>query len=254
LRWYEDIAARFLSARAAGGSPCLGELAPGEVTGFFTGQAGRYSRGSMKAVANALRSLLRFLFVTGRTGSDLRAAVPAVAGWQLTALPGDVGADVVAALLGSCDRATAAGLRDYAILMLMARLGLRAGEVAAMQLDDVNWRAGELVVRGKGNWVDRLPLPHDVGVALAGYLRHRRPRSSACRAVFLRACAPDGPMSARSVVMVPRSASGRAGIPAVGAHRLRHTAATEMQGRGVAFDASFPGKRDDGSIWDPGPS
>ena len=233
-RLYEDVATRFLSARGASRGLDLGGLAPRDVTGFVVGEARRYSRGSMKAVANALRSLLRFLFVTGRTGSDLRTAVPAIAAWQMTALPRGVDADVVTALLESCDRATAVGLRDYAILMLMVRLGLRAGEVAALRLDDVSWRCGELVVCGKGGRVDRLPLPGDVGAALAAYLRHGRPRA-ACRALFLRSCAPTGAMTAHAVVMVPRCASRRAGIPDVGAHRLRHTAATQMLRAGASL-------------------
>jgi integrase/recombinase XerD len=231
VHWYEDVASRFLSAC---GSRSIGELARADVTGFVTSQGRRYGRGSMKAVASALRSWLRFLFVTGRTGSDLRSAVPAIAGWRMTALPRDVDPAVVAALLDSCDRATAVGLRDYAILMLMVRLGLRAGEVAALGLDDVSWRSGELVVRGKGGRIDRLPLPGDAGAALAGYLRHGRPRA-ACRALFLRSCAPAGPMTAHAVVMVPRCASRRAGIPEVGAHRLRHTAATQMLRAGASL-------------------
>ncbi len=230
VRWYEDVAAQFLAC----GGRSLAELGPGEVTGFVTSQGRRYSRGSMKAVANALRSLLRFLFLTGRTGSDLRAAVPAIAGWRVTALPRGVDPAVVAALLDSCDRATAVGLRNYAILMLMGRLGLRAGEVAALRLDDVNWRSGELVVRGKGGRADRMPLPGDVGAALAGYLRYGRP-AIGCRALFLRSCAPAGAMTAHAVVMVPRCASRRAGIPEVGAHRLRHTAATQMLRAGASL-------------------
>ncbi|ELB89757.1 integrase/recombinase [Rhodococcus wratislaviensis IFP 2016] len=113
-------------------------------------------------------------------------------------------ASVVAALLGSCDRTRSVGLRDYAVLTLLVRLGLRAGEVAALTLDEVDWRSGELVVRGKGGRVDRLPLPRDVGEALVDYLRNGRPRSSS-RALFVRVCAPDGAMSAGSVAMVPRS-------------------------------------------------
>jgi integrase len=120
-------------------------------------------------------------------------------------------------------------------LTLLVRLGLRAGEVAALRVDDVDWRAGALVIRGKGNRVDRLPLPVDVGEALVDYLRHGRPES-ASRALFLRACGPGGAMTGRSVVMVPRAASRRAGLPVVvGAHRLRHTAATEMLRRGASL-------------------
>jgi site-specific recombinase XerD len=146
-----------------------------------------------------------------------------------------VDAATVAALLGSCDRCTAVGRRDFAVLTLMVRLGLRAGEVASLRLDDVDWKAAELVVRGKGGRLDRLPLPADVGEAVADYLCHGR-RRSACRALFLRTCAPEGGMSAGSVVMVPRSASHRADLPVVvGAHRLRHTAATGMLRAGASL-------------------
>lgn len=134
-------------------------------------------------------------------------------------------------LLASCDQATSVGCRDFAVLMLMARLGLRAHEVAALRLDDVDWRAGELVIYGKGGRVDRLPLPADVGAALAGYLRQGR-RPSARREVFLRSCGPDAPMSRQSAVMVTRCAARRAGIPAVGAHQLRHRAASQVLAQG----------------------
>jgi integrase/recombinase XerD len=142
----------------------------------------------------------------------------------------------VARLLDSCDRTTRIGLRDYAVLLLLVRLGLRAGEVAALELGDIDWRAGELVVHGKGARTDRLPLPADVGEAIAGYLRDS-PGRTRCRAVFLRACGPEAGMSARAVVMVPRSASRRAGLPAlVGAHRLRHSAATGMLRAGASLE------------------
>jgi integrase len=157
-----------------------------------------------------------------------------VASPRLASLPQGLDAVTVAALLGSCDRRTAVGRRDFAILVLLVRLGLRGGEVAALRLDDIDWRAGELVVRGKGSRLDRLPLPQDVGEAVADYLRHGRPRST-CRSLFMRACGPEGSMSAGSVVMVPRSASGRAGLPVVGAHRLRHTAASEMLRSGASL-------------------
>ena len=111
------------------------------------------------ATVTALRSLLRFLHATGRAPHPLAAAVPSVAGWRLAPLPADVNPDHVAALLARCDRRSAGGRRDYAILMLMSRPGLRAGEVAAIEMDDVGWRAGELLVRGKGSRRERLPLP-----------------------------------------------------------------------------------------------
>jgi integrase len=141
---------------------------------------------------------------------------------------------VVAALLASCDRTCAVGRRDLAILVLMVRLGLRAGEVAALRLDDIDWRAGTVVIRGKGGRIDQLPLPSEAGEAVADYLRHGRP-ASRCRAVFLRSCGPDGAMTGHCVTMVPRSASRRAGLPVVGAHQLRHTVATQMLRQGASL-------------------
>jgi integrase/recombinase XerD len=220
------VARRFLSGLDTDGDLQLDRLVPADVTGFVLDQSRRYRPGSMKTLTVALRCLLRFLFVTDVVGRDLSAAVPAVAD-SFTGLPKGVDADTVVALLDSCDRSTAVGVRDYAILTLLVRLGLRAGEVAGLRLEDVDWRAGELVICGKGNRIDRLPLPHDVGTVLVEYLRHGR-RRSACGALFLRACGPDGPMTSRSVTMVPRTASARAGVPVVGAHRLRHCAATGM--------------------------
>jgi integrase len=231
---HENVARRFLARWFTGDALELAALGPADVTAFVLCEARLRSVGSMKAMLSPLRSLLRFLFVVGIVPRDLTAAVPGVASPQLAALPQGLDAATVAALPDSCDRHTPVGRRDFAILTVLVRLGLRAGEVAALQLGDVDWRIGELVVRGKGNRLDRLPLPADVGEAVVDYLRHSRGRST-CRALFLRACAPDGGMSAGSVTMVPRSASRRAGVPVVGAHRLRHTAASQMLRRGASL-------------------
>ena len=181
VRSHEDLARRFLSRNAEGDRLDLDGLTAAEVTAFVLAQTRLRSVGSMKALLSPLRSLLRFLFVAGMTPRNLAAAVPGIANPRLGALPKALDAATVAALLGSCDRATAVGRRDFAILTLLVRLGLRAGEVAALRLDDIDWRAGELTVRGKGNRVDRLPLPADVGAAVVDYLRHGRPPST-CRA------------------------------------------------------------------------
>ena len=140
----------------------------------------------------------------------------------------------MAALLGSCDRHRAIGRRDYAILVLLARLGLRAVEVAALRLDDIDWRAGEIVVRGKGRTEERLPLPCDVGEAVAAYLRRGRPRRPE-REVFLRVNAPLRGLAPEGVSEVVRAASERAGLGSFGAHRLRHTAGTEMLRAGASL-------------------
>ena len=228
-----EVARRFLSRLDGGRELQLDRLTTADVTGFVLGESRRYRPGSMKVLTVALRCLLRFLFLTGVAGRDLSAAVPAVA-HRASGLPKGVDAATVLALLDSCDRSTPVGVRDHAIVTVLVRLGLRAGEVAALRLEDVDWRAGEIVVRGKGNRIDRLPLPADVGTVLVDYLRHGR-RHSPCRALFLRACGPDGAMTPRSVTMVPRTASARAGLPVVGAHRLRHTAATGMLRAGASL-------------------
>jgi site-specific recombinase XerD len=145
----------------------------------------------------------------------------------MSSLPRALETEQVAALLAGCDRSTVMGRRDFAILTLLARLGLRGHEVAALRLDDVDWRAGELVVRGKARRLERLPLPRDVGQPLADYLRHGRPRCM-CRSLFLRARAPQEPLSAAGVRSVVHHACDRAGLPRVGAHRLRHGVATQM--------------------------
>jgi integrase/recombinase XerD len=157
----------------------------------------------------------------------LQDAVPSVAGWRGGGLPKALPAGQVAALLASCDRDTATGRRDFAVLVLLSRLGLRACEVAALELDDICCRAGTVTVRGKGRRDEQLPLPADAGEALAGYLRCR-PAGTGSRAVFVKERALAGPMSAEAVKEMVRRRCRRAGVPETGPHRLRHTAATQM--------------------------
>jgi integrase len=142
-------------------------------------------------------------------------------------LPRALEGELVARLLAGCNRQSATGRRDYAILLLLVRLGLRAGEVAALELEDIDWRQGEVTVRGKGHRHERLPLPVDVGEALVEYLRQGRPRHE-CPKLFMRAQAPYAGLVSSAVTTVVYLACDRAGLPHVGAHRLRHTAATEM--------------------------
>jgi integrase len=213
------------------GRVCLDQMSPAAVARFVADRSRVYAIGSVKQVTVALRSLLRYLFAAGLFERDLSPSVPPVAGWRMSGLPCGGEDGDVAAMLAGCDRSTVIGARDFAVLMLMSRLGLRACEVARMRLDDLDWRSGELAVRGKGGRTDRLPLPADVGDAVAGYLRLRR-SPSACREVFLRACGPDAPMSRESAVMTPRRACERAGLPVTGAHRLRHRAATLVVNNG----------------------
>jgi len=225
--------ARLFLGRVAGRDLAgLARLAAGPVSDYVAAECRHRSTGSAKILVTALRSLLRFLFADGVLTADLTAAVPAVAGWRNAGLPRALPAGQVAALLDSCDRETTVGMRDFAVLTLLARLGLRACEVAAMELDDIGWRAGEIVIRGKGGRDERMPLPADVGEALAGYLRGGRPGGTGLRAVFLRARAPAGPLSADAVKAIVRGRFRRAGLPEAGARRLRHTAATQMLAAG----------------------
>jgi len=187
---------------------------------------------SAKATVTGLRALLRFLYLDGQITVPLAGAVPSAACWQLAALPRAVSVADLARIMDSCDRRSVAGRRDIAILLLLARLGLRAGEVAALELGDISWRQGEITICGKGSRHDSLPLPADVGEAVAGWLREGRPRGTACPAVFVRPRPPRGRLASTSVSYVVRRACARAGIAAAGAHRLRHAAAAGMLAAG----------------------
>ena len=202
------------------------------MSGFLARECPRRSVSGARELVAGLRPLLRYLHVTGLIDTPLVWAVPGVADLRDRSLPRGVEPQVVARLLASCDRRRTVGRRDYAILLLLVRLGLRAGEVAAMQLEDLDWRAGEILVRGKRDRQDRLPLPVDVGQALVSYLQRRG--ASEFRAVFLRMHAPAGALT-RGVCGVVHDACVRAGVPPVGAHQLRHTAATAMLREGASL-------------------
>lgn len=229
VRLRERVARLFLAEMPDPIEVALGRLGAREVTGFVMRECQLARRGvsSAKTLISGLRSLLRFLHVTGWVPVSLVSAVPSVAGWRLSSLPRALDAGQVMRLLESCDRETAVGRRDLAILTVLARLGLRAHEVAAITLDDVDWRAGEMTIRGKGSRLERLPLPVDVGEPLVDYLRDGRPRCE-CRSLFLRARAPQTAISPAGVRSVVHHACDRAGLARVGAHRLRHTVASEM--------------------------
>ena len=205
----------------------LWELDAAQVTAFVVARCPRQSRGAAKLTVTALRSLLRFLHVDGAIARSLVGAVPSAASWRLSGLPRGLEPDQVRALLDSCDQQTAAGRRDFAILTILVRLGLRAGEVADLRLDDIDWRAGELVVIGKGRRAERLPLPVDVGEAVTSYLRDGRPSGALDRSLFVRVKAPHCRLKG-GVTQVVVSAARRADLGQIHAHRLRHTAATQM--------------------------
>lgn len=230
---YVPTARLFLSGLDGVNGPDLGRLGAAVVSSFLARECPKRSVSGARDLVCAVRSLLRYLHLAGFTATPLVWVVPSVADLRDRSLPRGLEPAAVRRLLASCDRRRLAGRRDFAILLLLSRLGLRAGEVAAIILDDVDWRAGMLLVHGKGNHEDVLPLPTDVGEAIVSYLR-RRPRCE-CRALFLRVTAPRRGMDRCTVAWVVRAACDRAGLPRVGAHRLRHTAATGMLRAGASL-------------------
>lgn len=231
---YETSARRFLGERVAPGDELgVGRLTGADVSAFLLRECARVSVGSAKGRVAELRSLLRFLYVRGLTELALADAVPPVAGWRETGIPQTLARADLERLLTGCDRSRLDGLRDFAILMLLARLGLRSVEVARLELDDLDWRAGEMVVRGKARRQDRLPLSSDVGEALAAYLSQRGPHDA--RRVFLTLRAPTRPIRPDLVGDVVQRACRRAGVGAVGAHRLRHALASELLREGASL-------------------
>jgi site-specific recombinase XerD len=230
---YVPAARLFLSDLDGGDELDLARLTAAAVSSFLVHECEIRSVSGARDLVCALRSLLRYLHLAGLTATPLVWAVPSVADLRDRSLPRGLEPAAVRGLLSSCDRRRLVGRRDFAILLLLARLGLRAGEVAAITLDDVDWRAGMLLVHGKGGREDALPLPTDVGEAIVSYLR-RRPRCR-CRALFLRVTAPRRGLDRCTVGWVVRAACDRAGLPRVGAHRLRHTAATGMLRAGASL-------------------
>jgi integrase/recombinase XerD len=232
---YQRAAGLFLCwLPAVEGRLDLMSLTAAEVSAFVLSEVPCRRRGSARNLVTGIRSLLRFLYLEERIPTPLAQGLPTAAGWSGSALPRALHEGQVARLLASCDRRRGSGRRDYAVMMLLVRLGLRAGEVAALQLGDIDWRAGEVVIHGKGRHEERLPLPVDVGEAVAGYLRRGRPVSP-CRAVFLRAHAPRNGLTSGAVGDLVRAAGQRAGVAGAGAHRLRHTAATGMLRAGASL-------------------
>ncbi len=225
VREYRRVVGPFL-AELQRSRVVLQRLSARDVTSFLARECPRRGVSEARQLTKALRALLRYLYVVGLIETRLECAVPGVADQRGQSLPRGLAPAAVAALLASCDRERLVGVRDYAVLLVLARLGLRAGEVSAMQLEDLDWHAGELLIRGKGRRRERLPLPVDVGEALVAYLRRRSRAVS--RAVFLCQRAPRGPLGPTAVSAIVRAACQRAGLPLVCAHRLRHTAATEM--------------------------
>jgi integrase/recombinase XerD len=234
-RLYGDLTSPFLVNRMSGGELDLASLTAADVLGFVRASCPGRCVGTAKLVVTALRSLLGFLHVEGVIGSPLASTVPSVAGGTHLGLPRALDPDAVTRLLACCDRHAPAGRRDYAILTLLVRLGLRPGEVASLRLDNIDWRAGELAVLGKGNRIERLPLPVDAGEAVAEYLREGRPQTAEGRTVFVRFRAPHRSLSVSGVTDAVSRAAERAGLGCVRARQLRHTAATAMVRAGAAL-------------------
>ncbi|HEU5005609.1 MAG TPA: site-specific integrase [Jatrophihabitantaceae bacterium] len=230
VRGYSAHARRFVDGLP--GSRLAGVTASEVTTAVLSMAGGGYSVSAAQNFVAGLRAFLRFCFLDGRLDTDLSGAALAVTGRRRSPLPHGISPAQARALLACCDRRTAVGRRDYAIILSLLRLGVRRGELAAVTLDDLDWRAGEVVIHGKGGRADRLPLPNDVGAAIAGYLHRGRPASRR-RELFLHARAPFEPIAAATVSSTVRRACARAGLPPMGAHRLRHTMACQMVAAGV---------------------
>ena len=234
---YVPFICGFLEHRFGDGPVRLGRLGARDVVRCVQRLAPRLHQKRAKLLTCALRSFLRYARYRGDVTLDLAAAVPVVANWSMPSIPRAIGADQICQLVASLDRDTAVGRRDYAIVLLLARLGLRAGEVAFLDLEDLDWAAGLVSVRGKGGHRTALPLPPAVGEAIAAYLRDGRPGTTS-RRVFLRSKAPvRGFLSQGAIGSIVRHALQRAGIqaPTCGAHQFRHAMATQMLRRGASL-------------------
>nr|QCL09625.1 phage integrase family protein [Rhizobium rhizogenes] len=218
------------------GTGSLKGLAESDVIAFVVAKCPRMTRAGAALFVTALRSLLRFLHLAGYIDRPMTSSVPSVPGRRLTGLPKRIEPDVLEQLLTSCDRSTRIGSRCFAVLTMLSRLGLRAGEVANLRLDDINWRSGEIVIaRAKGNRTEALPLPADVGEALADYITLWRPSNAVGRTAFVRVQAPHGALTRGAVTQMVAHAAERCGLGRIHAHRLRHTAATNMLRNGASL-------------------
>jgi integrase/recombinase XerD len=234
---YTAFVREFLTERFGSGSVDLSRLRAEDVTRFVRRRANTIHSKRVQLMTTALRSFLRYARYRGDIEEDLAACIPAVANWKQSTLPRALPPDQVEQVLASIDRKTPMGRRDYAILLILARLGLRAGEIRSLTLEDLDWQEGLITVRGKAGRFSQLPLPRDVGAAIADYLRHGRPTASS-RCVFLRARAPVEEFQSQSGVgSMVRHALERAGIDAVrtGTHQFRHALACQMLKQGASL-------------------
>ena len=234
---YVPFVRGFLTNRFGDGHVRLSRLRACDVVQFVQRRAPGLHLKRAKLLTSALRSFLRYARYRGKISLDLAAAVPIVANWSMPSVPRAISPDHVQQLLASIDRHTAIGRRDHAIVLLLARLGLRSSEIVLLELDDIDWKTGQLSVHGKSGQRSELPLPVEVGEAIVEYLRRGRPRST-CRRVFLRSKAPiRGFLSQCAIGSIVRHALQRAGIeaPTTGAHQFRHGLATEMLRQGASL-------------------
>jgi site-specific recombinase XerD len=237
LTKYCPFVEQFLSGRFGQGSVEFETLRAADVIGFVQQQAAHLSPAAAKSATTALRAFLRYLRHSGLLPHDLITAVPTVPNWSMSRIPKAISPEHVRAVLDHCPRDTPVGRRDYAILLLLARLGLRAGEIVSLTLESINWEAGVISICGKGGQSASLPMPTDVGEAIVDYLRHGRPRSN-CRQLFLRAMAPLRALgAAQTVTTIVGAAIKRAGVdsPQRGAHQFRHALATDMLRHGASL-------------------
>lgn len=237
VRNYGGLIRLFLENRFGTGVVTLSSIESADITAFQLRFARSFSHGRVLLLASALRSFFRYLLLRGETTKRLVGAVQKAAEWRLQGLPKALEPEQVKLLLDNCPRKSAVGRRDYAILLLLARLGLRGGEVAGLRLDSLDWENGELILHGKRRRIDRLPLPRDVGKAIVAYLQKDRPRSSS-RCLFVRMRAPyEGFKSCGAVADVVRRALRRADLkpPRMGSHLLRHGLAKQMLRRGATL-------------------
>lgn len=229
---------RFLQEVCPGGADGFVALTPEIVIGYVERHALDGSADSGKAMCVVIRAFLRYLHLKGFISAALADCVPSIRRWRLAGLPTFLPPAKVQKVLDACDRTTAMGHRDYAVLMLLAKLGLRASEVATLNLDDIDWQSGTILVHGKGRRQATMPLRHDVGTAIVAYIRHGRPAST-CRRVFLRTLAPHvGFASGCAITMIAKQALERAGIDGYahhGAHLFRHSLATDLLRSGASF-------------------
>jgi site-specific recombinase XerD len=234
---YTPIVRRFLAERFPRRVPDLHQISAGDIARFVQRQAERITTKYAPTVVTALRAFFRHLLHRGAVHTNLAACVPTIATWSLSKVPKFLPAAQIQLVLDSCDRDTAGGKRNYCILLLLARLGLRACEVVALTLDDIDWETGLITVRGKGKRVAQMPLPVEVGAAMAEYLSHARPACSS-RRVFIREKAPlVGFANSIAICSLVDRALEKAGVESAyrGSHLFRHSLATTMLNQGASL-------------------